>query len=144
MRITGPSGTGVAANTRETRRSTSGSFSLNTPDPTPAAKASAAPNTIGGIDALIALQGVEEPGERRKRAIKRGRHALDALNELKLGLLSGTIDTAALVRLKSVVSDLKDSSGDSALDAVLAEISLRVEVEVAKFGPPDGRNDRTK
>ena len=131
MRITGPSGTGVTANTRETRRSTSGSFSLNTPDPTPAAKAPAAPNTIGGIDALIALQGVEEPGERRKRAIKRGRHALDAR-------------TAALVRLKSVVSDLKDSSGDSALDAVLAEISLRVEVEVAKFGPPDGRNDRTK
>ena len=99
---------------------------------------------IGRAGALIALQGVEEPGERRKRAIKRGRHALDELDELKLGLLSGTIDTSALVRLKSVVSDLKNSSGDSALDAVLAEISLRVEVEVAKFGPPDGRNDRTK
>jgi class II flagellar assembly regulator FliX len=144
MRITGPSGTGVTANSRETRRSTSGAFSLTTPDPTPAAKAPAGPSTIGGIDALIALQGVEEPGERRKRAIKRGRHALDALDELKLGLLSGTIDTAALVRLKAVVADLRDSSGDASLDAVLAEISLRVEVEVAKFGPPDGRIDRTK
>ena len=89
MRITGPSGTGVTANTRETRRSTSGSFTLNTPDPTPAAKAPAAPNTLGGIDALIALQGVEEPTERRRRAIKRGRYALDALDELSSGCCRG-------------------------------------------------------
>ena len=35
--------------------------------------------TRGGINALIALQGVEDPVERRRRAIKRGRRALDAL-----------------------------------------------------------------
>jgi hypothetical protein len=40
--------------------------------------------TRGGINALIALQGVEDPGERRRRAIERGRRALDALDELKL------------------------------------------------------------
>jgi hypothetical protein len=144
MRIIGPSGTSVTANTRETRRSASQSFSLNSADQAPAAKAAAAPNNIGGIDALLALQGVEEPSERRRRAIKRGRFALDALDELKLGLLSGTLDTAALVRLKAVVADLKDSSGDSRLDAVLAEISLRVEVEVAKFGSPEGGGERLK
>jgi hypothetical protein len=33
------------------------------------------------------------------------------------------------------VGDIKDASGDPGLDAVLAEISLRVEVELAKFGP---------
>jgi hypothetical protein len=144
MRITGPSGTGVAASTRETRRTASGSFTLAEPEQTPSAKAPAAPNSIGGIDALLALQGVEEPTERRRRAVKRGRHALDALDELKLGLLSGALDTVALVRLKAVVADLKESSGDSALDAVLAEISLRVEVEVAKFGPPDGHERHRK
>jgi Class II flagellar assembly regulator len=144
MRITGPGGTSVVTNARETRRPASESFSLSTAHQAPAAKAATSANTIGGIDALIALQGVEEPAERRRRAIKRGRHALDALDELKLGFLSGTLDTAALVRLKSVVADLKDSSGDCALDAVLAEISLRVEVEVAKFGPPEGRNARAK
>jgi hypothetical protein len=31
---------------------------------------------------------------------------------------------------------MTDGSGDPGLDAVLAEISLRVEVELAKFGPP--------
>jgi hypothetical protein len=40
--------------------------------------------TRGGINALIALQGVQDPGERRRRAIERGRRALDALDELKL------------------------------------------------------------
>jgi len=32
---------------------------------------------------------VEDPLERRKRAVKRGRLALDALDELKIGLLGG-------------------------------------------------------
>jgi hypothetical protein len=31
---------------------------------------------------------------------------------------------------------MKDGSGDAGLDMVLAEISLRVEVELAKFAPP--------
>jgi len=39
-----------------------------------------------------------------------------------------------LLRLKSVAGDLKDSSGDDGLDAVLAEIDLRVAVELAKAG----------
>ena len=90
--------------------------------------------TLGGIDALIALQGIEEPAERRRRAVKHGRRALDALDELKIGLLSGGIDQGTLLRLKSVAGDLKDSSGDDRLDGVLAEIELRVAVELAKAG----------
>jgi hypothetical protein len=138
MRVTGPNGSGVVANAPQTRRAGASTFSLNTPDAAQAAKATAAAPAIGGIDALIALQGVEDAGERRRRAVKRGRHALDALDELKIGLLSGTLETAALARLKAAVSDLKDSSGDGELDAVLAEISLRVEVELAKFGSTAG------
>jgi hypothetical protein len=40
--------------------------------------------TVGGIDAVIALQGVEEPVERRRRVVKNGRRALDPLDDLKL------------------------------------------------------------
>src|SRR5262245_29468880 len=143
MRIYGPTGTGVVANAPLARRSGSNSFSLDSPDssrPT----ASAPLRTIGGIDALIALQGVEDPTERRRRAVKRGRLALDALDELKLGLLAGTLDTAALARLKGAVAALSDESGDRGLDRVLAEISLRVEVELAKFGPSRTTGERTK
>jgi hypothetical protein len=136
MRVNGPNGTSVVQSSHQTRRAGTTSFTLNTPDQAQGSKAGAAAHNIGGIDALLALQGVDDIGERRKRAVKRGRHALDALDALKLGLLSGTVDTAALARLKTAAADMKDASGDPGLDAVLAEISLRVEVELAKFGPP--------
>jgi Class II flagellar assembly regulator len=64
--------------------------------------------TIGGVDALIALQGMEDPTERRRRrAVKHGRRALDALEELKLALLSGSLESSALLGLKAVAADLK-------------------------------------
>ena len=69
---------------------------------------------------------------RRRRAVKHGRRALNALDELKLGLLAGTLDQGT--RLKSVATDFKDGSGDERLDSVLAEIDLRVAVELAKAG----------
>ena len=90
--------------------------------------------TVGGIDALIALQGIEDPLERRRRAVKHGRRALDALDELKLALLSGTLERSTLLRLKAVAGDLKEGSGDEKLDQVLGEIELRVAVELAKAG----------
>ena len=98
--------------------------------------------TLGGIDALIALQGIEDPLERRRRAVKHGTRALDALDELKLGLLSGTLDQTTLLRLKAVAADLKDGSGDAGLDQVLSEIDLRVAVELAKAGLTDAPRPR--
>jgi len=141
MRIQGTHSTSVAAPSPTARRSASGTFSLETES---AARTTAAPSgvrNIGGIETLLALQGVDEPGERRRKAVKRGRGALDALDALKLGLLSGTLDTAALARLKSAGSGLAEPTGDPGLDTVMAEIALRVEVELAKTGMPDGRQD---
>ncbi len=98
----------------------------------------AALRTLTGIDALLALQGVEDPTERRRRAVVRGRHALDVLDEIKLALLAGTLDQSLLARLGVMAAGLKESSGDPGLDAVLAEIELRVEVELAKLKQPGG------
>jgi hypothetical protein len=94
-----------------------------------------APRAAGGIDALLAMQGVEEdPLERRKRSVARGRTALDVLDDLKIGLLVGSLDSSTVARLRTAAADLKSSSGDAGLDQVLAEIELRVEVELAKAG----------
>jgi hypothetical protein len=134
MRVTGPNGTAVVAAPPTARRVAGGGFKLseaNAPQPQGAA---AALRTLGGIDALIALQGIEDPAERRRRSIKHGRRALDALEALKLALLSGTFDPATLPRLKAVAAGLKDGSGDERLDLVLGEIDLRVAVELAKAG----------
>jgi hypothetical protein len=134
MRIHGATGTGPAPAATAPRRSASGGFALGEGESAKAAGSPASLRTIGGIDALIALQGIEEPGERRRRAVKRGRKALDVLDHLRLDLLSGSFDQSTILRLKSVAADLKDSSGDGGLDGVLAEIELRVEVELAKAG----------
>jgi hypothetical protein len=83
---------------------------------------------------LLALQGIEDPVERRKRSVQRGRGALDVLDELKIGLLAGTLDGRTVMRLRDAAAHLKSSSGDPGLDAVLSEIELRVEVELAKAG----------
>ena len=135
MRIYGPNGTTQAMQPAAARRTGGSEFSL--PDLTAATenRAAAAPKPTATIDALLALQGVEEdPVERRKRSVQRGRSALDVLDDLKIGLLSGNFDSSTVTRLRAAAADLKSSSGDVGLDAVLSEIELRVEVELAKAG----------
>ena len=82
----------------------------------------------------MALQGVEDPTERKKRAVAKGRNALDVLDKLKLGLLDGSVDGPTLARLKVAAEGLTEESGDPGLDTVLGEIDLRVAVELAKAG----------
>jgi len=134
MRVYGPNGTGPVVTPSGERRTASGTFTLGQEEPARAATAAAAPRTLGGIDALIALQGLEDLPERRRRSVKRGRRVLDALDALKLALLTGIADSAALASLKVAAGALGESSGDPGLDNVLAEIALRAEVELAKLG----------
>src|ERR1700756_3259998 len=107
MRVSGPNRAPTLATTPGMARSVpSGTFSLGGAEAPQAQSAPGALRSLGGIDALIALQGVEDPLERRRRAVKHGRRALDVLDELKLGLLAGTLDQATMLRLKSVAVDL--------------------------------------
>lgn len=136
MRIYGPNGTTPVSTGSTARRSSSTGFSLPSTSETADSRPASAPVALSGIDALLALQGVEDPTERRRRAVKRGRDALDALDDLKIGLLAGQLDQATVQRLRNAASDLKANSGDEGLDQVLAEIELRVEVELAKAQTP--------
>jgi hypothetical protein len=135
MRILGPNGTTLGSPAGNVRRTSSNNFSLPDAASSTETRAAAAPKAATGIDALLALQGIEDdPTERRKRSVQRGRQALDVLDDLKIGLLSGSFDTATVSRLRDAAASLKSSSGDPGLDSVLSEIELRVEVELAKAG----------
>lgn len=135
MRITGSNATAQVGNASAPRRTAAGGFSVGESDAPKSTQAAASLRTIGGIDALIALQGQDDPAERKRRAVRRGRTALDALDELKIEVLGGTLGASTLMRLKSATADLRDASGDERLDSVLAEIELRLEVEIAKMSP---------
>jgi hypothetical protein len=135
MRILGPNSTNLGSQNNSVRRTSSGGFSLPDTSSATETRATLAPKATANIDALLALQGIEEdPLERRKRSVQRGKRALDVLDDLKIGLLSGNLDGATVGRLRDAAANLKSSSGDPGLDAVLAEIELRVEVELAKAG----------
>jgi hypothetical protein len=135
MRINGANGTTLGTPTASIRRTSSSSFAL--PEESTSAsesRAATAPKAAANIDALLAMQGIEDPTDRRKRSVQRGRGALDVLDDLKIGLLSGNFNASTVSRLRDAAANLKSTSGDPGLDAVLSEIELRVEVELAKAG----------
>jgi hypothetical protein len=135
MRVYGPNGTTLGSPAANIRRTSTSSFSLpEDAASTAETRATVAPKASTNIDALLAMQGIEDPVERRKRSVQRGRGALDVLDDLKIGLLSGNFDASTVSRLRDAAANLKSSSGDPGLDSVLSEIELRVEVELAKAG----------
>lgn len=135
MRVSATSALAPARDAQAARRAGAGSFTLGDGAPNATRTSAGHLQAIGGIDTLVALQGVDDPAERRRRAVRGGRTALDALEALKLGLISGNLDGSALNRLRVMAAELKEPTGDPALDGVLSEIDLRVQVEIAKLTP---------
>lgn len=134
MRIYGPNGAALANAPASARRTSGGKFSVSDGEAPRNSNAAASLRSISTLDALMALQGVEDPAERKKRSVARGRNALDILDDLKVKVLDGTLDPSTLARLKVASEGLTEGSGDPGLDSVLGEIDLRVAVELAKAG----------
>ena len=86
-----------------------------------------------GVDALIALQDVGSPLERKRRAVRRAGRILDVLDEIKVGLLSGDLGAQDLDRLSRAIREERQLTDDPDLEAVLNDIELRAAVEMAKL-----------
>jgi hypothetical protein len=123
------------SNSTPARRTAGSGFSVSNDNTAGKTAAAQAASGINGIDALLALQGVEDSVERRRRFAKRGAKALDMLDTLKVQIIEGRIDMASLTRLEGVLNELAERSGEDRLDGVLDAISLRVAVEIAKRQP---------
>lgn len=138
MRISGPGRTSGAQGGAAAKRAGAGGTAFSpVPADTPArAATSTTPMaTLSGLDALLALQAfdADRPGGGRRRAVRRGHDLLDVLDELKIGLLSGAMAPAALDRIAGLLGGM-EPSGDPELDALMTDIALRAEVEMAKLG----------
>ena len=88
----------------------------------------------GALHAILALQGFDDPSERRQRATARGLDLLDMLDDLRQHILSGAVPRQTLERLLAVAQERRAQIDDPALAAVLDEIDLRAQVELAKLG----------
>ena len=92
---------------------------------------------VMGVGALLALQDIGGPLERRRRAVRRAGRILDVLDALRLGLLDGELRTDDLDLLRRAVRDQREGTDDPGLEAVLDDIELRAAVEVAKLERAD-------
>jgi hypothetical protein len=85
------------------------------------------------LDALLAMQAIEDPLLKRKKIVRRGNQLIDTLEGLRGDLLVGRMAEGRLNQLMAVLTQARERS-DPGLDALLDDIELRARVELAKRG----------
>ena len=95
---------------------------------------SGATQSIARVDALLSIQAAESPTERaaRKRMRVRAESILQELDRLRHGLLTGNLTVGAVVDIADVVAAHREKVSDPKLTAILDEIDLRAQIELAK------------
>lgn len=136
MKINGPDRAGQTSTPAKGARTAAPGFSLgSTEESSDAAPTgqSLGVSGVNSVDALIALQEVEGPLERRRKAVRRAGRILDVLDEMRLALLDGRADPAAAQRLASAVREERLGVEDPGLEGLLDQIETRARVELAKL-----------
>ena len=88
---------------------------------------------VMGVDALLTLQDIGGPLERRRRAVGRAGRLLDILDQVKVALLDGELSTHDLQRLQRALREQRDATDDPRLEGLLDEIETRAAVDLAKL-----------
>ena len=137
MKITGPGPIRTTAEASRLRKTAAkgGSFAkeLEGSAGEPSARVET-PSRVTAVDALLALQEVSDATQRRSAGVRRGADLLDRLNEVRIGLLDGSIPRDRLHQLLETVRKRRATVDDPRLSVVLDEIELRAAVELAKLG----------
>lgn len=91
---------------------------------------------VTAVDALLATQEVGDAlsrQSRHKRARRRAEDLLERLDDIRHGLLIGSIPPDRLHDLARLLREHRDAVDDPALIEILDEIELRAQVELAKL-----------
>lgn len=92
------------------------------------------PRSLGPVDALLALQEVPDATTSTRRAVEHAEKILDALEDMQMGLVVGSLPKGQLNRLLSLIRREKEQVSDPKLAEVIKEVELRAHVELAKLG----------
>lgn len=135
MRVKSTQNISGTSQSKKSARKSSGQFSLPEENTTSSSSATLQAGPVAGIDALLALQEVDniDVNARRKQAITHGDDILDVLEKLKVALLSGNISQSQLISLKKLIEQRPDYNEDPNLKDLLDHIDLRARVELAKL-----------
>lgn len=94
-----------------------------------------ATHSIAHIDTLLAVQEAENPTERaaRNRMQARADTLLDELERMRMALLTGTLTVGHVIDIADVVAQHREKIMDPRLTAILDEIDMRAQIELAKM-----------
>lgn len=137
MKIEGPNKTQSAGSAKKSGSVSSGdaTFGNMLAGEAEEAPAPAASQQIARIDSLLSIQGAESPTERaaRRRMKKRGDDILDELEKIRIALLTGNLTVGHIIDIADVVASHREKVMDPEMTAILDEIDLRAQIEMAKM-----------
>lgn len=135
MKITStrPLRTAPARASQRSAASQGSDFSTQLADQPTTASAVTSSAPLNAVDGILAVQEVPTATDGRSRGIKHGYSILDHLDDIRLGLLSGSISSLRLVELSQEIVEVRDTVIDPRLSAILDDVELRAAVELAKL-----------
>ena len=137
MKVQGPGKTQDASKTKKSSKTQSGdgSFGKLLSADNQGAEGAQATRSIAQVDALLSVQEAEDPtqGAARKRMRFRANAILDELETLRHAMLSGGLTVGHMIDVADVVASHREKITDPALTAIMDEIDLRAQVELAKI-----------
>jgi hypothetical protein len=135
MKVQGPSSTQAAQNARRAGGVVAPGFVLPS-DGLGAASATgrtAPPTSLTNIGALLALQTGDDVTERRRRATQRSNTLLDQLDGIRISILGEGVSREQVSALSKTLKEYREEVDDPNLSAILDDVELRAEVELAKL-----------
>lgn len=137
MKVTGSGGVGQTGQAKGARPSSGGAaFTPIRPSGVGETAAASSAHAVAGVSslaALLALQEVGGPLERKRRAVSRAGRLLDSLDAVKLAVLDGAVTPAMLNDLARGMREQRQATDDANLESLLLEIETRAGVELAKL-----------
>lgn len=108
-------------------------FSAQLAEEPSAASTVSSTTPLSAVDGILAVQEVPTATDGRSRGIKRGYSILDHLDEIRLGLLAGSIPRQRLLEMGREIKEARDTVIEPQLSSILDDIELRAAVELAKL-----------
>lgn len=137
MKVEGPSKAGKTTKTDKAKKTgkTDGTFGDMVAGAAKETAGTAASQSIAKVDALLAVQATESSTERatKRRMRERGEKVLRQLDHLRLGILTGNLTIGQVIDIADVVASHREQITDPQMSAVLDEIDLRAQIEIAKM-----------
>lgn len=136
MKVEGPGGVQGPSKAKDKAKTSSASgFGAMMTSGTQRAVSTAPSQSIAYLDTLLAIQGAEDPAAKAAKKRMRGRAdtILAELDKIRMAMLGGTLTVGHMVDVADVVASHREKIMDPALTAIMDEIDLRAQVELAKM-----------